>query len=75
MFIEQDHNYLKNRHDAHYATCRPARLVNGEPGVSVRIGKIFTVFSKTEFEAFTEKALKAIAKAESVDDATDNPLR
>lgn len=64
MFIEQDHNYLKNRQEAHYATARPARLVNGEPGVSIRIGKIFTVFSKAEFEAFVEKASKAIDKAE-----------
>lgn len=64
MFIEQDHNYLKNRHDAHYATVRPALLVNGEPGVSIRVGKIFTVFSKTEFEALAEKAHKAIYRAE-----------
>ena len=64
MFIEQDHNYLKNRQDAHYATARPALLVNGEPGVSIRVGKIFTVFSKTEFEALAGKAEKAIAKAE-----------
>lgn len=71
MFVEQDHNYLKNRQDAHYATARPAQLVNGEPGVCIRVGKIFTVFSKAEFDAFTEKALKAIAKAEAVDDATD----
>lgn len=64
MFIEQDHNYLKNRQDAHYATARPALLVNGEPGVSIRIGKIFTVLSKAEFEALAGKAEKAIAKAE-----------
>ena len=65
MFIEQDHNYLKNRQDAHYATARPALLVNGEPGVSIRIGKIFTVLSKAEFEALAGKAEKAIAKAET----------
>lgn len=64
MFIEQDHNYLKNRHDAHYATVRPALLVNGEPGVSIRVGKIFTVFSKAEFEALVGKAMKAINVAE-----------
>lgn len=65
MFVEQDHNYLKNRQDAHYATARPALLVNGEPGVSIRVGKIFTVFSKAEFEALAEKAHKAIYRAET----------
>lgn len=64
MFIEQDHNYLKNRQDAHYATARPALLVNGEAGVSIRIGKIFTVLSKAEFEAFAAKARNAIGRAE-----------
>ena len=68
MFIEQDHNYLKNRQDAHYATARPALLVNGEPGVSIRIGKIFTVLSKTEFEALVGKAMKAINVAEMEND-------
>ena len=65
MFIEQDHNYLKNRQDAHYATVRPALLVNGEPGVSIRIGKIFTVLSRAEFEALAGKAEKAILKSET----------
>lgn len=64
MFIEQEHHYLKNRQEAHYAAARPARLVNGEPGVSIRIGKILTVFSKAEFEALAAKAFKALDKAE-----------
>lgn len=64
MFIEQEHNYLKNRQEAHYASARPAILINGEPGVSIRVGKIFTVFSKAEFEKFAQKALRAIDKAE-----------
>ena len=63
MFIEQDHQHWRNRRDAHYSSVRPARLANGEPGVSIRIGALFAVLSKTEFADISGRVSEAFAES------------